>query len=362
MNLSKKTEILQNRVKYLLDQHKTNPILQRSPEWFELRNIAISASEIASCLTNTEEICRPYINEFNIENFKIDNKCCSHFDTKEDFIINKCKTFNGINVFKDSVFTLWGKKYEEIATRFYRQYCNTAILEFGSIEHPTLNWLRASPDGITPDGKMLEIKCPYSRKINGIVPFHYFQQMQLQMFCAELEECDFLECEITELEDVDSFINYNCVEFHPGHWQQKGIMINLTDKENNSESKYIYPPDRLVTTNDFINWSNNCILELGVVKINAIPIYYTITKWNIILVKILPDWINTIIPILKDTHLFFRNLQENPILASEYENVIYLKKNKKFIEKQNNTICLFDSDSETDFENDFENEICLLSD
>ena len=167
----KELKRLQSKVKNLIKKNSQAPT-QRSPEWYIARCIAINASEANSCLTHTEEICRDYITQFNLPDFKLDGKCCSHFDTKEDFIVNKGRSFFGENVFKDSIFTLWGKKYEEIATRLYRQVYNVEVLEFGSLPHPKLNWLRCSPDGITPNGTLLEIKCPFKRKINEMDIFH----------------------------------------------------------------------------------------------------------------------------------------------------------------------------------------------
>ena len=45
------------------------------------------------------------------------------------------------------------------------------------------------------NGRMLEIKCPYSRVINGIVPDNYEVQMQIQLEVCDLEICDFCKLE-----------------------------------------------------------------------------------------------------------------------------------------------------------------------
>jgi putative phage-type endonuclease len=351
---------LRNRVKALVKKNE-GLCPQRSAGWFEARNIAISASEVSACLTNTEEICRPYIEEFNIQGFKIDGKCCSHFDDKEEYIIKKCRSFFGENVFKDSIYTLWGKKYEEIATRFYRQLKNTEVLEFGSLPHSRLNWIRASPDGITPDGVMLEIKCPFSRKINGIVPHHYWQQIQLQLEVADLDVCDFLECELVELENEELYLN-----FVPLEDQRKGILINILDEPDNSETKYIYPPDTLLTTEQFLEWADQTITQLNLNGKNAKKLYWVIVKWNIIVVNRRKDWFETVKPILKNTHKFFRNFQENPELFNKYKESIHLIKNKKHIDKYNETTCLIHTefDVEEDFVMDYEqsDQDCLISD
>ena len=43
---------------------------------------------------------------------------------------------------------------------------------------------------------MLEIKCPKSRNITGIIPPIFFAQVQGQLEVCDLEYCDFLECQI----------------------------------------------------------------------------------------------------------------------------------------------------------------------
>ena len=343
---TKEENRLKTKVKNLIKKNAKAPI-QRSPEWYIARYIAINASEANACLTHTEEICRDYMTQFNLPNFQLDNKCCSHFDTKEDFIINKGRAFFGENVFKDSIYTLWGKKYEEIATRMYRLVYNIPVLEFGSLPHPRLSWLRCSPDGITPNGTLLEIKCPFKRKITGICPFHYYTQCMIQLEVCDLEICDYLECEIIEFQTEQEYIDYVLTEN-----QFKGILMNKTNEENNSETKYIYPPDYLITTEDFLNWSNT------LQSIKVVPIYYCITKWNVIQIKRNKVWFDTIIkPILKEAHQFFRKLQNDKDLFDKYRESIHLIKNKKFIETYNKTVCLIDDESNIETISDE----CLLS-
>lgn len=197
---------LRNRVKTLLK--KPQPV-QRSVEWFRNRNTLITASEVASCLTLSKRVCERYVQLYNLENFKYnDNKCANTYEKQEDYIIKKCKAFNGEKVFHDSVYTLWGKKYEQIAVNLYKKIKNTDVYDFGLLRHPYLKWLGASPDGITPDGVMLEIKCPYSRKIkNSEPPFHYYCQVQIQLEVGRLESADFMECEIKELDTLEEYLN-----------------------------------------------------------------------------------------------------------------------------------------------------------
>ena len=171
-----------NRKRVKLLQKRPQPE-QRTPEWYTARHKRITASEAASCLFKSKNTCEAYVQEFNLTDFKYkDTEQLNHYETREDYIIKKCDSFYGKNVFKDTIYTLWGKKYEEVANTLYCQLNNTTVIEFGLVSHSRLKWLAASPDGITPDGVMLEIKCPKSRKIDeSRVPVHYWIQTQIQM-------------------------------------------------------------------------------------------------------------------------------------------------------------------------------------
>ena len=59
---------------------------------------------------------------------------------------------------------------------------------------------------------MLEIKCPTRRKINStgevkgvICPIHYWDQVQIQLACCDLDECDFWQCDIKEYPTKELF-------------------------------------------------------------------------------------------------------------------------------------------------------------
>ena len=105
---------------------------------------------------------------------------------------------------------LWGTRFEPIAKQIYCSFHGGVnIVDTTCIPHPTVPFLGASPDGIvvTQDpedfryGKLVEFKCPISREFseNTPVPPTYFHQMQLQMECTELEECDYVEMGFKEV-------------------------------------------------------------------------------------------------------------------------------------------------------------------
>jgi hypothetical protein len=114
------------------------------------------------------------------------------------------------------------------------------VLDFGLIQHQSEDWIAASPDGITTEGIMLEIKCPYRRKITGIPPLYYYQQVQIQLEVCDLEFCDFLECQIIEVGLMKEFIDDT---LHDDGIKYKGVLIQIEQIPDTFETrKYIYPP------------------------------------------------------------------------------------------------------------------------
>lgn len=311
---------------------------QRTPEWYNARNKRITASEAASCLFMSKPTCEAYVNEFLIKNFKYkDTEGLNHYDKREDYIIKKCAAFYGENVFKDSIYTLWGKKYEEVANILYCQLNNTTVIEFGLVPHSRLKWLAASPDGITPDGIMLEIKCPKSRKIDELqVPIHYWVQTQIQMEVVDLDFCDFFECEIEELNSENDF-----VEKIPGNKQAKGIVLQINN--TGPDPKFIYPPINVKSTQEYIDWKN---IQMSL-RNDLIPTYYFITKYNNQRVIRSKSWFNNVKGDLKRTWDLIMHLQESEDNFKEYKGSIHQIKSKKFLERYEKTECEIHDDDST---------------
>lgn len=155
---------------------------QRSPEWYAMRNGMITASDFGVVMEGKNA-----------------------FGTVEDVIFTKCgvlkKEFNQASL----AILEHGVKHEENATRFYEllRGGGITVTEFGCLPHPKHKFIGASPDGISSDAIMLEIKCPPKRKITGVPRKYYWHQMQGQLEVCDLDRCDFLECKIVEYEKAD---------------------------------------------------------------------------------------------------------------------------------------------------------------
>jgi hypothetical protein len=190
----------------VLNVWKRRQYSQRSPGWYKARDERITASAVASVIMQSEESCRSYIDYYKLQGkVKIDpTKSCNYKETQLDFILGKC----GLGPkFRGNEYTRWGQKFENIVSNIYSQLRQIDILEFGLIPHPTIDFLAASPDGISTDGIMLEIKCPPCRQVMDYPPLHYWQQMQVQLACTDLQFCDYFDAHFVEyisLEDWET--------------------------------------------------------------------------------------------------------------------------------------------------------------
>jgi putative phage-type endonuclease len=271
-----------NQYEYLINLPQP---VQKSKEWFEMRNNMVTASS-----------CGAVIGECKYQPIK-------------SVIIDKV----GLGEkFKENKFVYHGKKYEKIAIMIYEIIYNSKVGEFGLIQHPTISYLGASPDGIsmslTLDGKlnkfmgrMLEIKCPPSRaivnhgKIKGdICPDYYWVQVQIQLECCDLPECDFWQCHLIEYKNRDEFMNDNVsdlvhtenqiykqdistiIEDEPTKIKiddriRRGAIIELLPNDRSIVpetdlviwyGKYIYPPTILMTPSEYDKWTTETINNL----------------------------------------------------------------------------------------------------
>lgn len=279
-----KTKLLTKKVEFIA---KLNQPEQRSKQWYEMRKNMLTASDIGALLGY------------------------SKYNNRKSVIKKKCG--EGPK-FRGNIYTLHGQKYEEVAKQIYETRYNKKVDEYGLIQHPTIPILGASPDGISTDGIMLEIKCPPKRKITGEVPPHYWVQMQVQLQVCSLDRCDFIECLIEEYEDDEE---YNEDIFDPEDFEyydilpktfdinhinipndrktvyglEKGIIgeIRVMNEENKYESQFFYPPFNL-TSEEQIKWLENKENELN---INIEFIYWKLSFSSVVKVMRDDKWWNT---------------------------------------------------------------------
>jgi putative phage-type endonuclease len=166
-----------NNSKLILDELIKKPLIkQRTAEWFKLREDKLTASDLYDAIKNPLSLAKRKL---------------------------KGSSFNSSSI----PALKWGVMFEPIATQIYSHMKNKKIHEFGLIINDDIEHFGASPDGITEDGVMIEIKCPYSRKIiDGEIPEKYYYQIQGQLAVCKLEECDYIECEFTCIKSEEEYL------------------------------------------------------------------------------------------------------------------------------------------------------------
>ncbi len=76
-----------------------------------------------------------------------------------------------------------GHENESVAITKLATKIGKRIFELGTVQHPSIPYIGVSPDGITEDGMVVEIKCP--RKINATIKPGYAIQVQMELKACE---------------------------------------------------------------------------------------------------------------------------------------------------------------------------------
>ncbi len=242
---------------------------QRSAEWYAARHTRLTASDLAGAIGE------------------------SKYDTRFDIL--KKKVMVDGSTFTGNFATRWGQKFEDIAVQIYSARYREEVLEFGMIEHPTIPFLGASPDGIIErSGTMLEIKCPVSRVIDGSVPRHYEIQMQLQLEVCDLDLCHFLECKFSHYDhEILYWSDGSCSQSASG--LEKGVLIEAQEKE--IPLKYVYCPlgsDKKTVK----KWVEESKERLRVELPQTIPVvrYWRLEQFSCVAVHRDRDWFQSVLP------------------------------------------------------------------
>jgi len=323
---------------------------QRTEEWFKMRENMLTASTAAQIIGKN-----PYPKQ-----------------KPEDLILEK--VFG--KEFIDNEYVHHGKKYEEIATMIYENIYNIKVNEYGLIPHPDYKFLGASPDGIatykTLDnkfsnmiGRMLEIKCPYTRKIKvkgkvngGICPHYYWCQVQQQLECCDLDKCDFWQCSIVEYDNRNEWLKDDTTDKINTEEQnqeklllntcRKGCIIQLQPKDikfDEFKSVYIYPEEVDMTCAEYEQWVLEIISDFHNSKYYKDYVFDRILYWKLVKSH------NVVIE--RDTKWFEENL---PKYNELWDRIKFYRANPKEAEKLKNKVNpprkKFISSSESDGEYD----------
>jgi putative phage-type endonuclease len=222
---------------------------QRTTEWFEARKTRLTASDLYDAIKVSSGGSDTSVS------IKLAKK-------KANIVAADTINYNAIPALK------WGTMFEPMATRCYSQKMNDiAIHDFGLICATDNEHFGASPDGINELGIMLEIKCPYSRKIvDGVIPDKYKMQIQGQLAVCKLKECDYIECIFKSLETAEEYLELNCgtADTKHGTAERHGVIAEFY----NQKGEYVYfysEPDR--TPKECLEYIQ--IITDGIIKDNS---------------------------------------------------------------------------------------------
>ena len=209
--ITKRLKEIKRYRKELKELLKLPLMKQRTEEWFEARKTRLTASDLCDAIKGGNVAIRLAKKKANI---LVDN-------------IN----YNAIPALK------WGTMFEPMATRCYSQKMrNITIHDFGLICDVNNSHFGASPDGINDLGIMLEIKCPYSRKIvDGVIPEKYKMQIQGQLAVCKLKECDYIECIFKTMESEEEYL-----ALEHGTAGTAELKHGLIAEFYNSKGEYVY--------------------------------------------------------------------------------------------------------------------------
>ena len=174
---------MEDQIKFLLDNYGIDE--QRTSAWFAKRGEMLTASEIWKCFGNATSAART------------------------ELIVSKlspAKKQDGPTVGA----LIWGTRFEPIAKEIYCHEEDVRVVDLTCVRHPEYSFIGASPDGLIlttneKNGRLIELKCPISRSFDDTtpVPDHYYHQMQLQIECTGLKECDYIEMQFKTMNFSD---------------------------------------------------------------------------------------------------------------------------------------------------------------
>tara|TARA_B110000858_G_C17794385_1_gene471593 strand:- start:1389 stop:2483 length:1095 start_codon:yes stop_codon:yes gene_type:complete len=274
----------------------------------------------------------PYIEQCTDEWYKIRKTCLTASDlgdaiSKNNNLLAKKKA--GVYIdntnFQNIPPLKWGNMFEDMAIRCYKQINNNIEIHiFGLVQNKFIQNFGASPDGINDLGIMIEIKCPFSRKIKkNVIPEKYYYQMQGQLAVCNLTECDYVECEFKTFDkDIEYFDFINDKNYENKNF---GIIAELYDNLNKKHF-YLYSKEFLKKEDSIID------IEIQIKNIDNINLeFIKLTRWalnDIYIQKVefnkelwetIPNKINE----------FWKKVEDSKNLPIEYKES---KKKLKFIQ------------------------------
>jgi len=195
---------------------------QRTPEWYAQMSTIISASELGSLFAAPRQRATLVV-----------SKTVPPVPRQQPLAVpsDHMRAFD------------WGIRFEPVVKQIYKWKYGVTMKELGRLHHPTDPRCTASPDGLIYDcpknerrGRLIEIKCPVTREITGVISKDYYAQMQMQLHVTGLDICDFVEASFSS--------PYPRIERQEGPSQFDGYiaLVRYAESRGTQDFYYVYSP------------------------------------------------------------------------------------------------------------------------
>jgi len=236
-------------------------IEQRTPEWYEQMGKVLTASELHHLFGSERE--------------------------RGKFVLSKTEPYVARNQplavqsGRMSAFD-WGIRFEPVVKQIYEHKYGVTLRELGRLHHQEDPRCSASPDGLVyscPEqirtGRLIEIKCPVSREIDGTIPKEYYTQMQMQLHVTGLHTCDYVEAVFSS--------PYNQRELKAGPSLYDGFIavVQYAEQQNGQDFYYVYSPIHAAS-----DWTPE--LKEGEEMIEIVP--WRLFQWHEQMVQRSEEW------------------------------------------------------------------------
>ncbi len=244
-------------------------IEQRTPEWYKQMTEIISASELGSLFGAVRQRAKLVVSK------------TLPYEPRYQPLATLSDRMSAFD---------WGIRFEPVVKQIYEYKYEVTLKELGRLHHPIDSRCTASPDGLVYDcpkkirtGRLIEIKCPVTREIDGIIPKDYYAQMQMQLQVTGLTKCDYIEAVFS------SPYQQQKMKEGPGIYNGRIAVVRYDEVKDGQEFYYLYSP-----INCDIDW-NPTIRENEEI-VEWIP--WNLLTWSEQLVLRNEDWWTSLKPII----------------------------------------------------------------
>lgn len=249
---------------------------QRTPEWYAQMSTILSASEFGTLFASPRGRAKMVVSK------------------TEPYVARN----NPLAVLSNSMSAFdWGIRFEPVVKQIYEHKYGVEVRELGRLHHPIDPRCTASPDGLiyncnNPEyiykkGRLIEIKCPVTREIDGSIPKDYYTQMQMQLQVTGLKQCDYVEAQFA------SQYNYNPIREGPALYYGNIALVRYKDATGDygeQEYYYVYGP-----VNDY-SWKPSPMNGDQIIEI--IP--WRLIQWAEQVVQRNDDWWQNVQPAINN--------------------------------------------------------------